>query len=208
MKLTIPNNLSEITVEKYLKALDCLVEENTQVRDIRLISVWCDIEPNKVVKLPVNEFKEIVEIIIKTLNQKPNLSHIIKVNGKDYGFEPELEAMGSDAYIDLSTYFDKDYLRAMAVLYRPIQMRMGRIYSISEYKGTENYKDFLQCKASEIVGSRLFFYRLTNDLLKTIPKFLAENLTAEQITKMEASGVGIQQFTKLVEEIDLDLTKL
>jgi len=110
-------------------------------------------------------------------------------------------------YIDLDTYFsDWDNMhKAMSVLYRPVTKEKGDLYSIEEYDGTK-YSDVLKSMPLDVVlGSIVFFYNLSSELLTTILNYLKEetetNLTTQQREILELNGVGINRSMELVREI-------
>lgn len=200
MNIKIPNSLEEITLKKYLTILDLMVDENIEVANIKKVAIWCDLSINDVVKIPAIDLMEINDIINVTVNKACKFNPIIKVNGVEYGFIPNLEKMSTSEYIDLTMYLGKDFLRSMAVMYRPIKKKTRELYLIEDYKGADNYKDFLNCKASDYVGATLFFYNLMSDLMAIFPQYLKENLTEEQLATLELNGVGMSQLTELLTE--------
>ena len=73
----------------------------------------------------------------------------------------------------------------MAVMYRPITRKFKDVYDIEKYKGTDDKEIFKNASISVYLGAQVFFWNLTNDLLKLIPQYLEKELTAEQIADLE-----------------------
>jgi len=88
-------------------------------------------------------------------------------------------------------------------MYRPITRKFKDVYDIEKYKGTDDKEIFKNAPISVYLGAQVFFWNLTNDLLKLIPQYLEKELTAEQIADLEKNGVGLSQLSELVENIDL-----
>jgi len=82
-----------------------------------------------------------------------------------------LEEMSFGEYIDLDTYLaDMQSLhKTVGVLYRPIVKEKGDLYEVEPYNGTDGYSDF---PLDVALGATLFFYRLSNKLLKSTPTSL------------------------------------
>ena len=106
-------------------------------------------------------------------------------------------------YIDLTNNLGKDILASMAVMYRPITRKFKDVYDVEKYNGTDNKEVFKNAPISVYLGAQVFFWNLTNDLLKLMPQYLEKELTAEQIVDLEKNGVGLSQLKELAESIDL-----
>mgnify|MGYP006911045350 FL=1 len=148
---------------------------------------------------------EIFTHITNILNHKPKFQQIIKVDGIEYGFIPDMEELKTNEYLDLTLYYGNDILKTTAILYRPIKNKVKRLYSIEEYNGLKDVDVYNNFPASAYVSCMLFFWSLMSDLLKSIPQYLEENLTMEQKATLAINGDGISQLTNLLEEIDLNI---
>lgn len=207
LDITIPENLKELKLKDYIKIVEVLKQvedEHELVIKIKLASIVTGMSLQDVVKIPANDLNEIFELVTNLLNEKPKFEPIIKVDGKEYGFIPDLENLMTNEYLDLELYYGTDILKTVGILYRPIKNKVQRLYTIEEYKGVKNEDEYLNFPASAYVSCVLFFWTLQNDLLKIIPQFLKENLTEEERLLLEANGDGISQLTKLLEEIELN----
>ena len=152
---------------------------------------------------PLSELDKNYQHIAKVLNEKSKFQKTFYLDGKEYGFIPNLEQMKSGEYIDLTNNLGKDILASMAVMYRPITRKFKDVYDIEKYNGTDNKEIFKNASISVYLGAQVFFWNLTNDLLKLMPQYLEKELTAEQIADLEKNGVGLSQLSELVENIDL-----
>jgi hypothetical protein len=99
----------------------------------------------------------------------------------------------------------------MAVMYRPITLSKGGKYLIEDYKGTRLTADtMLQMPLGVVMGAMVFFFRLTNELLKAIPNYL-ERQTKTQLMKgqiSEENGEAIKSYLHSLKGTLEDLTRL
>ena len=202
--MRVPQNLSEITIDKYIKAINIIENEDVElVVMLRLLNLFSGKSLEQLVEYPLSELDKNYQHIAKVLNEKSKFQKTFFLDGKEYGFIPNLEQMKSGEYIDLTNNLGKDILASMAVMYRPITRKYRDVYDIEKYNGTDNKEIFKNAPISVYLGAQVFFWNLTNDLLKLIPQFLEKELTEEQIADLEKNGVGLSQLSELVENIDL-----
>ena len=202
--MRLPQNLSEVTIDKYIKAINIIENEDVElVVMLRLLSLFTGKSIEQLVEYPLNELDKNYQHIAKVLNEKSKFQKTFFLDGKEYGFIPNLEQMKSGEYIDLTNNLGKDIIASMAVMYRPITRKFKDVYDIEKYNGTDNKEIFKNAPISVYLGAQVFFWNLTNDLLKLMPQFLEKELTAEQIADLEKNGVGLSQLSELVENIDL-----
>ena len=204
--MRVPNSLNEITIDKYLKAIDIINNEDIELSVmLRLLNLFTGKTFDELTEYPLAELDKNYQHIAKVLNEKPKFQKTFFLDGKEYGFIPNLEQMKSGEYIDLTNNLGKDILASMAVMYRPITRKFKDVYDIEKYKGTDEKEIFKNAPISVYLGAQVFFWNLTNDLLKLIPQFLEQELTEEQKADLEKNGVGLSQLSELVENIDLNL---
>ena len=204
--MRVPKSLNEITIDKYLKAIDIINNEDVElVVMLRLLNLFSGLSIEKLTEYPLAELDKNYQHIAKVLNEKPKFQKTFVLDGKEYGFIPNLEQMKSGEYIDLTNNLGKDILASMAVMYRPITRKFKDVYDIEKYKGTDEKDIFKNAPISVYLGAQVFFWNLTNDLLKLIPQYLEAELTEEQKADLEKNGVGLSQLRELGENIDLNL---
>ena len=202
--MRLPQNLSEVTIDKYIKAINIIENEDVElVVMLRLLNLFSGKSIEQLVEYPLAELDKNYQHIAKVLNEKPKFQKTFFLDGKEYGFIPNLEQMKSGEYIDLTNNLGKDIIASMAVMYRPITRKFKDVYDIEKYNGTDNKEIFKNAPISVYLGAQVFFWNLTNDLLKLIPQYLEKELTAEQIADLEKNGVGLSQLKELVGSIDL-----
>ena len=202
--MRVPNSLNEITIDKYLKAIDIINNEDIELSVmLRVLNLFTDKTIENLLDYPLAELDKNYQKITTVLNERSKFQKTFFLDGKEYGFIPNLEQMKSGEYIDLTNNLGKDILASMSVMYRPITRKFKDVYDIEKYKGTDNKEIFKNAPISVYLGAQVFFWNLTNDLLKLIPQYLEQELTAEQIADLEKNGVGLSQLSELVESIDL-----
>jgi hypothetical protein len=102
--------------------------------------------------------------------------------------------MSFGEYIDLDSYLSdmQSLHKTIGVLYRPITIEKGDLYEIEPYNGTDGYSDF---PLDVALGATLFFYRLSNRLLKDSQTSLEEettnNLTFQPPLTSQGLGDGM-----------------
>ena len=119
--MRVPQNLSEVTIDKYIKAIDIIENEDVElVVMLRLLNLFSGKSLEQLVEYPLAELDKNYQQIAKVLNEKSKFQKTFFLDGKEYGFIPNLEQMKSGEYIDLTNNLGKDILSSMAVMYRPI----------------------------------------------------------------------------------------
>lgn len=209
LEITVPDTLSEITLEQYQKYLK-IANEVTDEKFLasKMIEIFCNVTLADTMKMKFADVNAICEILIGMFNEKPNLKRHFKINGVEYGFIPKLDDISLGEYVDLDAFLGdwENMHRAMAVLYRPIDQKYGEKYSIKEYEAGdgETLKDM---PLDAVIGSILFFYHLGIDLSQAMMSYLEENQESNlvQYLSSEQNGVGINQFTHSLKGILDDL---
>ena len=202
--MRVPNYLNEITIDKYLKAIDIINNEDIELSVmLRVLNLFTGKSIEQLIEYPLAELDRNYQKITTVLNERPKFQKTFILDGKEYGFIPNLEQIKSGEYIDLTNNLGKDILASMSVMYRPITRKFKDVYDIEKYKGTDNKEIFKNAPISVYLGAQVFFWNLTNDLLKLMPQFLEAELTEEQIADLEKNGVGLSQLKELAESIDL-----
>ena len=209
IEIEVPSNLSEITLSQYARYLN-LVEANEDVEHIdkfislKMLEIFCDVPYKSAMKLKISDVNRVVDHILKLLNQKPELVQSFTIGDTEFGFIPKLDDMSFGEYIDLDQFLGnwQDMYKAMAVLYRPIDKRIGKFYKIKEYSG-DSYWDAMQLTPLDAVfSSTLFFYHLGIDLSKLMTNSLVEDQKGVILPEdLEKNGVGINQFTHSLKEM-------
>ena len=220
IELSVPDALSDITLgqyQKYLKILDQNKDDENAAEFINLktIEIFCNVEFKEVLKIPLGEAEKVLTIINKAFEEKPDIIRHFKLLNVDMGFIPNLERISLGEYIDVeNNIVDWQTMhKAMAVLYRPVNFRSKEKYTIAPYEPSDEVSELMKEMPLDVaMSSMVFFYDLGMELLKAIPTFIQKNLTEEQTYLLKQtlaqSGVGINQFTHLLEGMSLNSMRL
>ncbi len=212
LSITVPTGLSDVTLGQYQKFIKVQkTNEDPTFIAQKMIEIFCNIDLKDTFNIKVADVNEIVGILNKLFDDKPNLVTKFKLDGKEYGFIPKLEDVTLGEYVDIDNYLkDWDNMHlAMNVLYRPIKMQYGDKYDIVDYTGEEN-ADMKQMPLDVAFSSLIFFYHLGIDLSSNMMDYLVDrqwNSLTEGKTNSALDGVGMDQFTNSLKEI-LQSTKI
>jgi len=155
----------KITVGQYQ---DYLAKENPTADDMIILS------GKNPKQITAKEYEE----TIKKINDFFKKKHAIILKYKGLGFIPDLKYSNISAgeLFDMTSYVDNPemYHRFLQVCYRPIKkdafswMPFQKRYNIEEYNGTDEELDSLykSLPVELILSSRLFFWKLRNDLMR------------------------------------------
>ena len=191
----------DVTLEKWAKLIDGNNKSKTQ-EALDTITMLSDI-PRKLVKeLSINDVSNILNRIAELQNKASSrLKKIVKIDGVEYGFHPDLSEITLGEYADIETYIqngiDKNLPKIMAVLYRPVVEKNGKHYSIKGYNGSEvrmRSEKFKKMKAVDVNSCLVFFWTLGNELSTILPLYLMERMKevkqSLQMKSSQVSGVG------------------
>ncbi len=214
LAITIPTDLSEIKLSQYIKFMN-IAEQNEESDFLhhKMIEIFCNVELKYVSQFKRKQIVEIVTTINKLFEKIPPFKNRFSLNGTEYGFIPNLDDISQGEYMDLDNYITdwKDLHRSMAVMYRPITMKLKDKYTIESYEGSNFYAEkMLDAPMDVVLASRVFFYHLGNELLKSTLTYLEENPQIQTILNKhnsENGGAGIHQFTHWLKEMSDDLMK-
>lgn len=212
LSISVPTELSDVTLGQYQKFIKVQkANEDPTFIAQKMIEIFCNIDLKDTFNIKVADVNEIVGILNKLFDAKPELVTKFKLDGKEYGFIPKLEDITLGEYVDIDNYLnDWDNMHlAMNVLYRPIKMQYGGKYDIVDYTGKE-ISDMKQMPLDVAFSSLIFFYHLGIDLSSNMMDYLVDrqwNSLTEGETSSALDGVGMDQFTNSLKEI-LQSTKI
>ena len=216
VKLVVPNDYSAVTLKKYLRIQEDLknYEDDKEAQTAFLLFHLCGLTPEVTSKLDINTLSSIKSDLNKLLSKQDYpLQRIVKIDGVEYGFEPNLGDMPYGAYLDLSKHetlsIDKNWSTIMSILYRPVTNKVGALYEIESYKGvTEEMEDKWLETSMDIHFSTFFFFNRTyKDLLNAILKSSKEEVLKQETPHphiqqiFQESGEAINQLQSLQEKI-------
>ena len=214
MKITItyPDSWAEVKLSQYLEHYRHIKPwEDTEEYANKLIQSallhFCKVPAEYINKLPkaVADKAELkIMELFADINKKPLVTEFT-VGDTVYGFIPSLDDMTYGEYLDLVTYTKKDLwdniITVMAILYRPIKQRVGKLYTIETYSGTpetrlELFKHILTMDV--VFGAISFFLGLQKDLLIGTLTYSMEEMKKIKDPKVLAA---LQDLTKNGQDI-------
>lgn len=215
VKFQVPASLADIPLRHYIE-YQKILDANKDAQDsefvmMKMVSIFCEVPYLDLQKLSLTQYDVVVQMLRDVFNQKPTFKNKVKVNGVEYGFIPKLDDITLGEYVDLENYMKSatTYHKAMAVLYRPITLKVKETYLIEEYEGSEKYSnEFLDCDLETVLGAMLFFWNLGKELLQSMKAFSEEELMKTNTVKevnSDNAGAGINQSFILQMEKSLEL---
>ena len=198
--LLIPNKLSEISLKQYQKFLKVQENyDNDYLIQCKMIEIFCNLEPEMVLRLKVGEADKITKILNSIFKEETKLIRRFKLDGIEYGLIPDFDDMSLGEYIDLDTHIGNwdNILIAMNVLFRPIDKKIGEKYTIKEYDITSNEK-LNKMPVDIVLGAVFFLYNLGMDLSKTMIIYLEEHQkdTSAHRQILQTNMDGIKHFSQ------------
>lgn len=171
MKITIPDNWSEVTLRQFIE-LNQIESENEIMRGVEIISILSDIDPEEIKKIEAEDLKKILDNL-KWINELPSSQEkfTITVKEEDYHLIP-LQKLTLGQWIDLESWVKNhtDNLgNIMALLYRKTDEKYNSSLMSSK---AEMFLDEL--KVDDIYGTMLFFCLIVQEFIKNTPNFLLE----------------------------------
>ena len=180
IQINVPTDWSAVTLEQYLliqKDLEVYGKEENGKTAV-LLHHLCNVEPSLIPKLPSDILFKIKEDLAGFMGQTDfNLQRIITINGKEYGFEPNLSKMEYGAYLDITRFetinIDKNWNKIMSILYRPISSKRNKFYEIVGYDSDKTNPELFDNVSMDIHFGAYFFFLhtltdLTNDILNSL----------------------------------------
>ena len=174
---------SEVTLENWLKLVEAETGSKTN-EALETIAALSDIPKQLVKELGIQDVAVIMNRIGELQQEQDSkLKRIIEVEGKEYGFHPDLDSITLGEYADIETFIkngiENNLPELMAVLYRPITAKgENGVYTIEAYDGNISIRaeEMKKMSAEQVQSALVFFWSLGNELLKILPLYLMERL--------------------------------
>jgi len=218
IELEVPTTLSDIKLWQYQKYMKIMeqnkiedAEDKEKLNDflnMKLVEIFCNISLKDVVKIPLKEYTQVLDIITKAFLEKPKLIQRFNLLDVDMGFVPKLDDITLGEYVDIESNISdwQKIHKAMAVLYRPVNFKAKDKYGIAPYKVNEEIQELMKDMPLDVaISSMVFFYNLGKDLLGAIPRYLEQNMKKEDLqtldNHLQKNGDGINQFMHSLKEM-------
>jgi hypothetical protein len=197
IKIVVPTKWSAVTLKQYLALQRDLKvygeDENAYVAC--LLHHLCGFSAEYLHNLDTETFIKIKKDLTGFMtNTDSELQRFIKIDGVEYGFEPNLSKMSYGSYLDITKHdtfaIDENWAKIMSILYRPVKRKSMGTYEIEEYALKDNEALFLEVPMDVHYGALFFFVRLLTALPSVILKSMmdSEKLPPSIKSVLERSG--------------------
>lgn len=202
LEIVVPQNWSAVTLESYLDLQKDLVAygDDEVAYVATLLYHLCGVEPGFIPQLPTDVLNNIKTDLRGFMSDSEYpLQNIIKVNGKEYGFEPNLSTMSYGAYLDITKWenitIDKNWNKIMSVLYRPIKSKTLGMYEIEPYDSKKSEPALFDKVGMDVHFGSLFFFlnTLTELVNSTLSSLKEAELPPHIKSTLEKNGEVIKQ---------------
>ena len=207
--LSIPQSYGDISLKKWLEFQKELknYEGDEAAMNAVMLSYLCGLEPAYLKGIAVDDYADIkLQLESFLTNTDLPLQRIIRIDGIEYGFEPNLSQLSYGAYLDISKYqtmtIDDNWASIMSILYRPVMEKKGDMYHIAPYTGVIDKDKFLGLGMDIHFGALFFFVNLSMDLLNAILSSLkVEGIPPNIKSILEKSGEVTHRLLNLQTEM-------
>jgi len=192
---------ADVTLEKWIKLVDLQKGSKTKEAE-ETIAALSNIPKKLIKELSIRDVAVIMDRLGDLQDkQSSSLNKIVELEGKEYGFHPDLDSITLGEYADIETFIkngiEQNMPEIMAVLFRPIVEKKNNLYTIEAYDGDIRMRaeEFKKMSAQQVQSSLVFFWSLGNELLKILPSYLmaqTEEIKKElEIKILQKNGVTL-----------------
>ena len=179
------NKWSDVTLGRWLKLIKS--KNKSKAKEAKeTISALSDIPKNLIDKLALKDIALLTSKLSEMQEHKnSSLKKKIEIEGKKYGFHPDLDSITLGEYADLETFLkngaEQNLPELMAILYRPItsEESSNGLYTIEAYDGNISIRaeEMKKMSAEQVQSALVFFYHLGKKLLLCLPSVLIQQQT-------------------------------
>lgn len=205
----IPQKWTEVSLGSYQKFSEANTDETDEhTANLNAISALIGVPMEVLEKCKKNDIDQVIQVLGKLTEVVPNttLNLIVEIDGKRYGFHPNLKDITFGEFVDLDNYLEnplKNLHKVMGVLYREITFEKKGKYTIEEYdslkalKNAELFKDKLSI--GTVNGAAAFFLNIGKEyqaiMLSSFKANSKKMLSKQQNKRSVESGGGMELST-------------
>ena len=160
----------DVTLEKWLKLIDFHKGSKSE-EALNTIAELSNIPKELINQLELRD----VALMMSKLSElqaeeNSSLKRVIEIEGKRYGFHPDLDSITLGEYADLEQFIkmgvEKYLPEVMAILYRPIVEQKENVYTIEAYDGNISIRaeEMRKMSAEQVQSALVFFYLFVSKL--------------------------------------------
>ena len=191
----IVDSWSDVTLEKWQQLV--LGKKKSKTEEAKETIKALSTLPVKLVEeMALSDVATIFERLSK-LQIKGKLKKVFEIDEVEYGFLPDLDEITLGEWADIEQYIkdglEKNMHKIMAVLFRPVTNKEGKMYSVQAYKdGKQRAEKFRKkMNAVQVQQSLVFFWTFGKELSTILPLYLTELMTKIQAEmNFKKSGAG------------------
>ena len=190
----------DVNLKSWLRLLD-LQKGRKSKEALETVATLSDIPKNLINELSIQDVALIMSKLTALQEKQSSLlKRIIVINGKEYGFHPNLQEITLGEYADIETFMknglEKHLPELMAILYRPVVEKKNDVYTIEAYDGNIKIRaeEMKKMSAEQVQAAMVFFWTFVNELLRILLLYLMEQIPTKQQTQLiqalQKSGGG------------------
>lgn len=174
----LPLSWDEVSLKQYQDLM--VVVENKELSEIEVmiktIAALTGAHKRDLTKAPITHLKLVFSALKSLTKQLPEneLRRVIEIDGKEYGFIPDMRGLTFGEFVDLDGWLQKGYqnlVDILTILYRPVVKRKGEKYTIEDYD-VESVPDRAtlfsgSMSVNSVYGALVFFYDIGSKLINT-----------------------------------------
>lgn len=187
IEYNILDGKEDITLSQWVQYVNIAQEENIDPDFLqsKRLEIFAAISLEEAMSLPQVDIDSIEYHIDRVINEENKFVTSFEFNGIEYGFIPDFNKFITTRELVDSTFYleQKDHVRLLSILYRPIVLKDGDKYRIDKY--TETHTLFKDLRYDIYEGSMGFFLRTLNQLGKATLKFIEGELDKTNLTSAE-----------------------
>jgi len=207
--IDVPMSLAGVhlkTYQKWQKIYDKNPDADENFTKVKLLQTFCNLSIEDTYNIPLNNFDEVIKHISSLMESDTELIPTFTIKGSDgvnidFGFIPDLDKMTFGEWIDLDNYINswEHMHKAMAVLFRPVTLGLGKNYNIEKYEGSSKYSEVMKDMPLDVVlGAMVFFYTLGSKLAIATTSYslveMEKELELQSKLTSDQDGDGINRF--------------
>jgi len=176
----IIDSWEDVTLDKWQRLVlgnKVLKAKTKEAKDT--IALLSDIPKKLINQMSLKDVATIFEKV-SNLQVKGKLKKVFEIDGEEYGFLPDCDEISLGEWADIETYLkdglEKNIHKIMAVLFRPVTSKEGKVYSIEAYSGGRERAEKFKKKmnAAQVQQSLVFFWSLGKSLSTILLLYLGE----------------------------------
>lgn len=179
--LNIPQSYGDISLKKWLELQKEMenYSDNEEAVNALILFHLCGLPVEDASKIDIQSYQAIINDLNQFLNKTElDLIRFVTIDGKEYGFEPNLSNMSYGSFVDVTAFetftIDKNWPKIMNILYREVESKVGDTYTIKPYVAKDDWQKWMDVGMDVHLGALFFFVHLSQDLMSFILKSTME----------------------------------